>query len=587
MTERYHFAYGEATVYASVVDLVRRYRLDAGTVVADIGCGFGAIAEPVRDLGLTYVGFDVDPEGLQDLEQRGFEGDLVDLGAPAEAVATIEKRLSGRQLSAICMIDSLEHITNGPDVLRHLRVLATSHQGAPLVLAVPNVTHLDLAAKLLLGRWDMTPTGLLDDTHVSFFSPGRLGSMTRQAGWAELGSADFELPESDQHFPAGAPVLQRRTPLHELLFNVRTQADEGAIVNEFVRAYAPVALPADAGTDEGGEGAPFLSVLMRTQCTRPETLQEALLSLAAQTSQDFEVLLLAHDVGREELFDLQHHADVFGEEFAGRVRLIPVDGGGRSRPLNVGVEAARGRYVAILDDDDVVFGNWLETFEHLAAKHPGHVLRCSAVEQDVELTTWPGQRDGYAIAGRPRCRWPEPFDVVDHLFENHSPPCGYALPRSMFAEQGLRFDETLPVLEDWDVLMQAVSWCGVADGKAVTALWRRWRIGDSSTSVHTEHEWLRARSAVIGKLDSRPLLLPARTVTSLQDLHNRVFALQAECDQLRGAVEGERRHNAELRSAADRAREQLVEIRTSTSWKVAKPVRVLGEFARRVLRPGS
>jgi hypothetical protein len=31
----------------------------------------------------------------------------------------------------------------------------------------------------------------------------------------------------------------------------------------------------------------------------------------------------------------------------------------------------------------------------------------------------------------------------------------------------------------------------------------------------------------------------------------------------------------------------LVEIRTSTSWKVAKPVRVLGEFARRVLRPGS
>ena len=49
-----------------------------------------------------------------------------------------------------------------------------------------------------------------------------------------------------------------------------------------------------------------MTVLMRTQGTRPATLQEALLSLAAQTVQDFEVLLLAHNVPRESspIFDI-------------------------------------------------------------------------------------------------------------------------------------------------------------------------------------------------------------------------------------------------------------------------------------------
>ena len=206
-------------------------------------------------------------------------------------------------------------------------------------MAVPNVTHYDLAAKLLLGRWDMTMTGLLDDTHVSFFSASRLSEMTKQAGWAEIGDNDYSLRISDQHFPADSAVLQDGSPLHDLIFNVREQASNGAIVNEFVRAYAPLSTT-QALDGDGTTPAPFLSVLMRTQGTRPATLQEALLSLAAQTVQDFEVLLLAHNVPRESLTHLRYLADVFGEDFGRRVTVIPVDGGGRTRPLTVGVERA-------------------------------------------------------------------------------------------------------------------------------------------------------------------------------------------------------------------------------------------------------
>ena len=140
--------------------------------------------------------------------------------------------------------------------------------------------------------------------------------------------------------------------------------------------------------------------------------------------------------------------------------------------------------------------------DRVAAKHPGNVLRSPVAEQEVEPTTWAGGRPGYEVRSRPRCRWPEQFDVLDHLWENHSPPCGWAIPRSAFVDQGLAFDESLPVLEDWDVLMQAVLWCGVADTGEVTAVWRRWITGDSSTSVHSDIEWDQARTAIIAKFDA-------------------------------------------------------------------------------------
>ncbi len=588
MSDRYQFSLTDDSVYQYVMDLVEKFAVLSGGVVVDVGCGYGAIAEAVLELGMTYIGCDVDPRSLANLAERGFETEMIDLDSPERTVASIEKRLGDRPLAALIMIDALEHITNGPEVLVAFSGLGIRHGSVPLILAVPNVTHFDLAAKLLLGRWDMTETGLLDDTHVSFFSEDRLRAMTIGSGWVEIGSNDFPLRISDQHFPADAPVLQDGSPLHDLLLEVRERSSGAAIVNEFVRAYAPLG---STGSPEAGDSStpvPFVSVLMRTQGTRPATLQESLLSMAAQTDQDFEILLLAHNVPREMLTHLRYLADVFGADFGRRVSVVPVDGGGRTRPLTVGIERAVGEYVAILDDDDVVFGHWVETFKALAKKHPGQVLRSPVAEQDVEPIRWGGDRPGYDVVGRPRCRWPEPFDVLDHLWENHSPPCGWAVPRSIFSEQGIRFDESLPVLEDWDVLMQAVLWCGVADTGEITALWRRWRVGDSSTSVHSENEWKQARSAITAKFDAKPLLLPPQAMSAIQADRTRLEIYRSESERLQRELEAWQRHGAHLEAALETAQHEVEIMRRSTSWKVSKPIRVLGSQVRNLMRgPGS
>jgi SAM-dependent methyltransferase len=416
---RYHFAYGPETPYARAVGLIERHRSAEGDVVLDLGCGFGAIAEPVAELGLEYLGVDKDPDGIADLRRRGFGVIEADLAGAAAASAVAEHLATrGRRLAAICLLDFLEHLPSGAaeDLLRALRDLSLALGPAPLVLSVPNVAHFDLAAKLVLGRWDVTPTGLLDSTHVSLYTSQRLEATTASCGWAEIARDDFELAESDQHFPAHLPTLAAGTPIHDLLYELRGAAG-GALINQFVRAYAP----AEAEL-KGRPKEPFLSLLVPTDAESWPEIEDLLTSLAAQSCDDFEVLLLVptdeHGAG------VAAGVAAFEEGFASRVEIVPVAGEGRDRLVEVGRARARGQYLSVLEPPAVVFAHHIEVLSNLAASAPGRVLQTRTAYQA------PGTR-------------PEPAGVAS------------ALPRSV------GFHPCGP------------QWCGIAASQEVTVLVRQ------------------------------------------------------------------------------------------------------------------
>jgi hypothetical protein len=415
----------------------------------------------------------------------------------------------------------------------------------------------------------------------------------------QLGQRDSESVENHQHFPSDVAVLQPGAPLRELLHDIRDRACEGADVQMWVRAYAPVAT---ASVEQADVPAPLLSVLVRTQNRRPHTLEETLLSLAAQTCQDFEVLLLVHDVPRHDMDDISNLVDVFPPSFKDRVRVMEVDGGARARPLNVGVREARGDYVAILDDDDVVFAHWVAQYKAAAEKQPGRVLRALVAEQEIVPATWSGNTPGYDIVRRPRCIQSAEFDLIEYFALGHSPNCGWAVPRSAFMDMGLEFDETIPVLDDWTVVLQAVQWHGVAAIEDVTSLWRRWKKGESSTSEPDELAWSQARTVVLSKLDAKPILLPERWATKLfnsaLDARAASGTIQTQEDQINHltgeitTLRHERDQYAELYERTERDRRafhddlldahgRLWDIWRSTSWKLSRPMRFLERAARR------
>jgi SAM-dependent methyltransferase len=577
---RYHFAFGEGTPYAHAVALLSEHAAVPGGVVIDLGCGFGAVAEPVRALGLEYLGVDSEPAGIKDLVGRGMEVLVGDLGRPEELMAEVAGALGGRPLAAILMLDSLEHLPNAYDVLGVLHRFAGEQGRAPLVVSIPNVTHLDLGVKLLLGRFEMTPTGLLDRTHVRFFSEAGLDEAMGAAGWFEVARKDFEMSQSDQHFPAGTVGLEPASSLGQFLREVRSSASPTAFVNQFVRAYLPG--PASRTPSATPEQEPFLSVLVRTQGKRPHTFVETLLSLAAQECADFEVLVLCHDVDASERARIEETIGEFHPAFSERVRVVDVCGGGRSRPLNVGAAEAAGRYLSVLDDDDVALGTWVGELRGLAETHPGMVVRIGVAEQWMKEL--PGAWDseaGYEPVDRPRCPYPMTFDLLEHFQENQTPPSGFAVPRSLVTDLGQGWDESLPVYEDWDLLLRAASFCGVADSPVVGALYRRWRVGESSKTAHADHEWLAAKATVLSKIDSAPYLLGRGFVTRLHLAAN-------ERSDLENRLAGTEALAAALNTLLSEARAQIADLRGSTSWRLTSPIRRAGRFlatARRRRHP--
>ena len=64
--------------------------------------------------------------------------------------------------------DVLEHLVRPHDVLcRAVRLL---RPGGHVVISLPHVGHVDVRLALLQGEWKYRPWGLLDATHVRFFT---------------------------------------------------------------------------------------------------------------------------------------------------------------------------------------------------------------------------------------------------------------------------------------------------------------------------------------------------------------------------------------------------------------------------------
>jgi 2-polyprenyl-3-methyl-5-hydroxy-6-metoxy-1,4-benzoquinol methylase len=278
--------------YGHTLDLLRKHvgGVPEGCVHLDIACGFGHIAEPIVDmLGLAYIGVDIEEMFIKALVDRGHEGHLADLSSPG-LTEEFRRILDGRRLVSVTFLDGLEHMTDGSHALRAIGDIIAEHR-AVAVTSVPNVTHMDVALKNLLGQWTYTEAGLLDVTHYQLYSETSLKQAFARAGLNRIDAHDVILGKSDQYFPSDHAILAEKTSVSHFLRGMRNNAEPNGLVNQFVWALGPV--PRREVLPEPEDG-PFLSVMMRTQGKRPQELREAFLSLAAQSNQDFEIIVIGH-----------------------------------------------------------------------------------------------------------------------------------------------------------------------------------------------------------------------------------------------------------------------------------------------------
>ena len=499
--------------------------------VADLGAGVGALATALSARGLGYLGFDFNANSVVEMRRRGVEAHELDILASdaVERVVVSAGPTPDDPVIALAVLDVIEHL---PDPERTLRVLTDladriaelqDGQHPLLVLSVPNVAHSDLGAKLIAGRWDVTEVGLLDQTHISLFTESRLDQVL-DGRFVEVSRDDVEFVATEQRDNIDHPVFAQ-SGLGAYLRHVRERSDQWASVYQFVRAYRRSTsddATAASGADVVG---PFCSVIVRTQGNR-RSLIDTLTSLAAQSDRDLEVLLMVHHSDAEIVAAIRRHVASFGDDFASVVRVHQVLGGGRSKPLNRALEVAHGRYVAVLDDDDIVTSDWVAEFRRLADLHPGAVVRCSCVEQMIERRDTP-LFDFEAVSG---FETPHPvhLDLFDLVRANRSPQCSYAVPVAAVRALDICFDDAQRVCEDWKFQLDAVRYAGIAASPSVTSVYRRWSGSGGSATAEERETWLTDHEKVIDDLDTVPTVMPPGILRRLHDLYTIIEGLEKE-----------------------------------------------------------
>lgn len=536
-------------------------------ILLEIACGRGLLATRHALSNTTYVGVDSDPDLRPLVEAHGGEFAEADLALPGEQVAArLREIVGGRRVHAIVFLGGLAKLTMPGAVLGAIRDVAHAH-GAPVIVGVPNVAHRDIGLKLVMGRWDYTEEGLLANGSTRFYTQQSLENTLSTHGLHVVARSDVIAEGSDQSFPPSHPLLQKRTTIRTFLDMVRQGADTQSAVGHFVwlchsgpqYASAPVPSARDV----------FLSVLIRTRGRRLHELRETLLCLLAQSVDDFEVLLLLHNVGESVRAAVDGLLAEFPVQLTSHIRVVAVHGGTRARPLNVGFAQAAGRYVAVLDDDDHVMAHWVETFRNLEEEASGRLIRARCATQESEVLEVRGRSASSSTRGL-EFPYDAEFALLTHLIYNQTPFMSVAFPRGVFDHLGLRFDESLSTTEDWDFLLRSASLIGVADSLEITAIYRRWANSPASHTDHRLGEWVSNRSAIDRKMDLQPILLPPGEARVLRE---RILAPPAPPGPSRDRID------LESIRARERAMHEVLALMGSRSWLLTSPLRALGVIA--------
>ncbi len=303
--------------------------------------------------------------------------------------------------------------------------------------------------------------------------------------------------------------------------------------------------------------APRVSVLLRTK-DRPGLLAEALDSLRGQTFTDFETVLV--NDGEPIPAGLLEPAPG-----RGLTVVVPPAPGGRTRALNAGLAAARGAYVAYLDDDDVYLPQHLETLVRFLDGSDEYRAAYTSVRQlEMQL-----REDGRYRDGRELTVYGRPFDAARLLYKNDIPLIGLAHRRALVDEVG-GFDESFDQFEDWDFLIRLSARTRFHHLDAVTAVYR---LRDDASNVTAARPWhaadaQNARRRLFEKHAARrSVATELALVDSLEGdfyaMRDAEAARRGEVDALRKELEAHRiasaAREADLRAAAAAAEQRTGE----------------------------
>jgi 2-polyprenyl-3-methyl-5-hydroxy-6-metoxy-1,4-benzoquinol methylase len=154
--------------------------------VLDIGCGEGFFASELAQSGNRITGIDDRETPANPVFERYFSADL------DHGIEAVTEELNGQRFDRVLLLDVLEHLKSPERVLRQAHCVL-KREGT-LIVSLPNIANIVVRIMLLFGRFNYQQRGLLDRTHLRFFTRKTARRLLEDGGYSIEAERETVIP---------------------------------------------------------------------------------------------------------------------------------------------------------------------------------------------------------------------------------------------------------------------------------------------------------------------------------------------------------------------------------------------------------
>ncbi len=146
-----------------------------GERVLEFGCADGFISRHLTESGCRVTAVEVDPEAAERARQWCEQVLVHDLNR-----LDWTQQLRGKFDTVLCG-DVLEHLVDPDVTLNQIPALLTP--SGRVIISLPNIAHIRTRLKLFFGKFEYESTGIMDVTHLRFYTQKAARELIESAGF--------------------------------------------------------------------------------------------------------------------------------------------------------------------------------------------------------------------------------------------------------------------------------------------------------------------------------------------------------------------------------------------------------------------
>ena len=348
-----------------VVEGIIKNKIPAGKVL-EIGCAGGATGKYLKErLSVQYyVGIDISPEAA-DIAKKHL--DKIIVANIEETDLASEYGLKRGEFDLLLSLDVLEHLYNPWDALADLSSYVKP--GGYVVASLPNIQNITIVQDLIKGIWQYQDAGILDATHLRFFTLDEAKKMFSGAGLAIKSIEHVLNPSLDM-----AKLNESGNKYHEGNLEI-ANLNKNELIHLFTYQYILIAQkePVAERIDEASIKSthqeedyllpqfkhenivPQLSSIIILTFNQLEYTKKCLKSLRKHISEPHEIIFVDNgstDGTAKWLTRLTQENENY-KLIENKQNL------GFAKGCNQGIEASQGEFILLLNNDVVVAEGWL------------------------------------------------------------------------------------------------------------------------------------------------------------------------------------------------------------------------------------